>query len=260
MGGTPAPAGVAPLSTRLGGDCRVTVSWHLTSDAVSARGGDAIVRPGSDTDAPERGPRGTGRPECAPAPRRGEPRRSGSPDHVPITACLSGDQAAWEPLVRSHAGLVYTMIRRCGFDGAEAADLFHQTWLAACEQLGTVRDEPSVAGWLTILAARQARRALQRRTHPTGAGSERGQGAPPSAEPPAAAAPCDRSSPHRRSPDARAGRAPLVDDGPSGAVTSIHCATARASARPGFRRPRWRWQSRGGRRTGCAGPAGPRAW
>ena len=79
-----------------------------------------------------------------------------------VRACLRGDQCAWETLVRTHAGLVYAVIRRCGFDGDEAADLFHAVWLAVRDQLNTVRDERGLAGWLATLTARKARWALRR--------------------------------------------------------------------------------------------------
>ena len=86
-----------------------------------------------------------------------------SPPGGIVRACLRGDQDAWETLVRTHADLVYAIIRRCGFDGDEATDLFYAVWLAARDQLGTVRDERRLAGWLATLAAREARWALRHR-------------------------------------------------------------------------------------------------
>jgi RNA polymerase sigma factor (sigma-70 family) len=80
-----------------------------------------------------------------------------------VAACLRGDQDAWEALVRSHANLVYAVIRRCGIGGDEAADLFQEVWVAAWDGLGSLRDERVLAGWLATIAARQARRALRKR-------------------------------------------------------------------------------------------------
>ncbi len=74
-----------------------------------------------------------------------------------------GDPNAWEALVRTHASLVYAVIRHCGFDGDEAADLFHTVWLAAREHLSTVRDERALPGWLAATAAREARWVLRQR-------------------------------------------------------------------------------------------------
>ena len=76
---------------------------------------------------------------------------------------MRGDQNAWETLVRSHAGLVYAVVRRCGLHGDEAADLFQEVWLAVWNGLGSLRDEGRLTAWLVTVAARQARRGLKRR-------------------------------------------------------------------------------------------------
>ena len=72
-------------------------------------------------------------------------------DHPPILpectleqCCRRGDHAAWEELVRSHTGLVYTVLRRCGLGDDAAAEAFHQVWLVAWQGLGTVADRPPV--------------------------------------------------------------------------------------------------------------------
>ncbi len=98
---------------------------------------------------------------CA-APRRGL-----------VAACLRGDQDAWETLVRTHAGLVYTIIRRCGIGDYEAGDLFQEVWVAAWDGLGGLRDERGLASWLATVAARTATRALRRRIrHPVATGEQ----------------------------------------------------------------------------------------
>ena len=102
------------------------------------------MSPGPDDALPPRGPHGRG-------PRRGL-----------VRACLRGDQDAWEELVRSHAGLVYTVIRRCGLGEDEAADLFQEVWVAAWDGLRSVQDERALAGWLATIAARTATRARRR--------------------------------------------------------------------------------------------------
>ena len=76
-----------------------------------------------------------------------------------VAACLRGDQAAWEELVRSHAALVYAVIRRCGIGGAEADDLFQEVWAAAWDGLASVRHEPTLRGWLATVATRTVARA-----------------------------------------------------------------------------------------------------
>ena len=101
--------------------------------------------------------------ECARA------RRGARPASDLVATCLRGDRGAWETLVRTHDALVYAVVRKCGFDGDEADELFHEVWLAAWEQLGTAPDERGVPSWLAILAARGAKRALQRRVQLAGA-------------------------------------------------------------------------------------------
>ena len=102
------------------------------------------MSPGPDATLPPEGPRGRG-------PRRGL-----------VAACLRGDQEAWEELVRSHAGLVYTVIRRCGLGEDQAADLFQEVWVAAWDGLASVQDERALGGWLATIAARTATRGLRR--------------------------------------------------------------------------------------------------
>jgi len=80
-----------------------------------------------------------------------------------VAACIRGDQSAWETLVRGHAGLVYTVVRRCGFDGEEAADLFQEIWVTVWGGLPGLRDERGLSAWIATIAARQAKRALGRR-------------------------------------------------------------------------------------------------
>ena len=92
----------------------------------------------------------------------GGPHGRGVPRGL-VAACLRGDQAAWETLVRSYSGQVYTIVRRCGLGEDEAGDVFQDIWLAAWEGLGSVQDERALPGWLATIAARTATRALRRR-------------------------------------------------------------------------------------------------
>jgi len=90
-----------------------------------------------------------------------------------VAACLRGDQGAWETLVRSHAGLVYTVIRRCGIGDDEAADLFQEVWVAAWDGLASLRDGRGLTSWLATVAARSATRAVKRRDrHPVATGEQ----------------------------------------------------------------------------------------
>jgi RNA polymerase sigma factor (sigma-70 family) len=86
-------------------------------------------------------------------------------------ACMRGDRDAWETLVRTYSGLVYSIIRRYGFDDDEAADIFQEVWVAAWDGLSSLRDERGLASWLATVASRTALRALRRRIrHPVATG------------------------------------------------------------------------------------------
>ena len=114
------------------------------------------MRPSGDFPASflARGARSAGTPR---------PDSSAHPHTGLVAACLRGDQNAWETLVRTHAGLVYAVIRRCGFDSDEAADIFQEVWVAAWDGLDGIRDEKALAGWLATIAARRAKRVLLQR-------------------------------------------------------------------------------------------------
>ena len=102
--------------------------------------------------------------DATPAP---DGPRGRGPGRDQVAACLRGDQAAWEELVRSHAGLVYTVIRRCGLGEDAAADAFQEVWVAAWDGLASVQHERALPGWLATIAARTATRALRQRVrHP----------------------------------------------------------------------------------------------
>ena len=123
-------------------------------------------------------------PVATPPP---EGPRARGPRHGLVAACLRGDQDAWEELVRSHAGLVYTIIRRCGLDEDQTADLFQEVWVAAWDGLASVQDERALGGWLATIAARTATRALGRQAQRPVVGGEAYEAAAARALDPAAA-------------------------------------------------------------------------
>ncbi len=80
-----------------------------------------------------------------------------------VAAALRGDPGAWEQLVRSHARLVYGVVRQAGLDGSEGDEFFHQVWLCAWERLGTLPEGARFDAWLATLAIHQVRRVLAQR-------------------------------------------------------------------------------------------------
>ena len=81
-------------------------------------------------------------------PERRRPARRPAPP-------VRRDPQAWERLVRDHAGLVWTVLRRCGVEEDAAAELFHRVWLQAWEELEAPGGGDALEVWLVTLAVRQ---------------------------------------------------------------------------------------------------------
>ncbi|TDC41527.1 sigma-70 family RNA polymerase sigma factor [Micromonospora sp. KC213] len=83
-----------------------------------------------------------------------------------VTAAAAGDESAWAELVRRYTPLVYSVIRSCGVNGADASDVNQTVWLRLVEHLGRVRDPQALAAWLATTTRRECYRLtrLGRRT------------------------------------------------------------------------------------------------
>ena len=136
---------------------------------------------------------------ASPGPDDATPPFEG-PRHGLVAACLRGDRDAWETLVRIHAGLVYTVLRRCGLYEDEAADAFQEVWVAAWKGLASVHEERALPGWLATIAARTGIRALRRRAGGPRVGGERYEEA--AARAPDPAPPPDRAAVEREQGEA----------------------------------------------------------
>ena len=76
--------------------------------------------------------------------------RSLDPDYSLISRCLSGDETAWEELVRLHSRQVYGLCFRFTGSGSEAQDLTQEVYLRVFKTLRTFRAaEGSFGTWLT---------------------------------------------------------------------------------------------------------------
>lgn len=70
-------------------------------------------------------------------------------DHSVISRCLSGDETAWEELVRLHTRQVYGLCLRFTGSNPEAQDLTQEVFLRVFRTLGTFRAaEGSFGTWL----------------------------------------------------------------------------------------------------------------
>jgi len=79
--------------------------------------------------------------------------RSLDPVRSLVSRCLSGDEAAWEELVRQHTRQVYGLCYRFTGSGAEAQDLTQEVFLRVFRTLRTFRStEGSFGTWLARVA------------------------------------------------------------------------------------------------------------
>ena len=79
-----------------------------------------------------------------------------------VRASASGDQEAWNELVRRHAQLVTAVIRSQGLTGDDLLDVSQTVWLRLVEHLGDLRKPEALPGWLCTTAQRECGRHLQR--------------------------------------------------------------------------------------------------
>lgn len=79
-----------------------------------------------------------------------------------------GDRTALDALVRRLTPLVWNVARAQGVDRDTAMDVVQTVWLSLLQQLDRIRTPAALAGWLVLVARREARRVatLQRRQVP----------------------------------------------------------------------------------------------
>jgi RNA polymerase sigma-70 factor (ECF subfamily) len=91
-------------------------------------------------------------PASHPPVREASNARSLDPDSTVVERCLSGDDAAWEELVRLHTRRVYGFCYRFTSKDSEAQDLTQEVFLRVFRSLGSFRStEGSFSTWLARL-------------------------------------------------------------------------------------------------------------
>lgn len=70
-------------------------------------------------------------------------------------ACLSGDSAAWNSLVRRYSRLVASVAARYRFDEADREDVFQTVFLRLYESLSGLQDPNRLAAWLITTTHRE---------------------------------------------------------------------------------------------------------
>ena len=76
-----------------------------------------------------------------------------------ITGAAAGDQAAWDELVTRYAQVVWNVARGYCLDPLTAAEVSTLTWLRCAHHLEELVGVGDLAGWLSGVAAVEARRA-----------------------------------------------------------------------------------------------------
>jgi RNA polymerase sigma factor (sigma-70 family) len=83
-------------------------------------------------------------------------------DPVLVSACLNGDETAWQKLVERYGSLVYSIPRRLGLSAADADDVFQNVFLVAFRRLSSLRKHDSLSAWLIKITHRECLHFLRR--------------------------------------------------------------------------------------------------
>lgn len=78
-----------------------------------------------------------------------------------VRACRSGDQAAWELLVRRYQRLVHAIPLRAGLDENGAADVFQDVFAALVQRLDSIEDPDRLGSWIMTTTRRMTWRAVR---------------------------------------------------------------------------------------------------
>ncbi len=79
-----------------------------------------------------------------------------------IAACVGGEAAAWDELIRRYAALIYSTCLRMGVSQADTEDVFQNVCLILLNHLADLRDTAKLSGWLISTTKREAWRVLRR--------------------------------------------------------------------------------------------------
>ena len=77
-------------------------------------------------------------------------------DNDLIERCLSGDQNAWEELVRRYQRLIYSVARSFCIQQDDVSDVFQQVWMELYQHLSDLRNVEALPAWLVTVTRRRA--------------------------------------------------------------------------------------------------------
>jgi RNA polymerase sigma factor (sigma-70 family) len=85
------------------------------------------------------------------------------PPVAELAAARRGCPTAWAALFNRYHRLVLAVARRHGLTAAECDDVAQFTWLRLVENIGRIRSDASLAGWLVTTSTREAYATTRRR-------------------------------------------------------------------------------------------------
>ncbi|MGI5126020.1 RNA polymerase sigma factor [Pseudonocardia sp. CA-107938] len=89
-----------------------------------------------------------------------------------VLRAAAGDRAAWDEIVASFSGLIWTIAVTHRLGPADAAEVTQTTWMRLVENLGTIREPERLAGWIATTARRESLRLLRLRGREVVTGEE----------------------------------------------------------------------------------------
>jgi RNA polymerase sigma factor (sigma-70 family) len=78
-----------------------------------------------------------------------------------VRASASGDEAAWNVLVRRYSPLVMAVTRSYRLTAEDAQDVSQTVWLRLVEQLTNLRKPEALPGWITTTTRRECGRKIR---------------------------------------------------------------------------------------------------
>lgn len=80
-----------------------------------------------------------------------------------VAAARAGCATSWREIVNRFDESLHRTARARGLDGVTAADVVQQTWLAAVVNIGALREDRALGGWLHTILHRECLRVFRHR-------------------------------------------------------------------------------------------------
>ena len=81
-----------------------------------------------------------------------------------ISACLSGEEAAWDALIDRYAALIFAVSLRMGVSQADTEDIFQDVCLILFSHLADVRDTARLSSWIISTTKREVWKTSRKKT------------------------------------------------------------------------------------------------